>query len=172
MRKFAASAFAAALLIATSVVPAMAIGPDHQTILGTDIDPDFCGTGQTVNVAFKGVFNGWEGDKAFGHIETTYTNPANGIGITDSFSGGGKLTFIDDGNGAYTIALAREGQPARLQYVGGPLIVHDVGLVIFYDHFDADDNYLGTDIVIVGGPHPNLDEPVDWCTLAVDLLQL
>jgi hypothetical protein len=171
MRKFVAGAFAAALLVATCVIPAMAAGPDHQTIRGTDVDPDFCGTGQIVNVAFTGVFNGWE-DKAFGHIQNTWTNPANGIAIYDTFSGGGKLSVTDDGNGAYTIALAREGQPVHLQYVGGPLIVQDVGLVIVYDHFDADDNYLGTDVVIVGGPHPALEEPLDWCDLMVDLLQL
>ena len=169
MRKFAAGTFAAALLIATCVIPAMAVGADHQTIRGTDVDPDFCGTGQTVNLAFQGTFNGWE-DKSFGHIRTTWTNPANGIAVYDSFSGGGKVSFIDDGGGAYTIATAREGQPFRLQYVGGPLILQDAGLIIIYDHFDADDNYLGTDVVVVGGPHPGFE--LDWCALMIDLLQL
>jgi hypothetical protein len=170
MRKFMAGAFGAAVLLTTCVIPAMAAGPDHETIRGTAVDPDFCGTGQTVNQEFKGTFNGWEEDKAFGHIQTTWTNPANGIAVYDSFSGGGKLTFIDDGDGAYTIVVAREGQPARLQYVNGPLIVQDAGLVIAYDHFDADGNYLGTDVVVVNGPHLGLE--LDWCALMVDVLQL
>ena len=169
MRKFVAGTFAAALLSATCVVPAIAAGPDHQAIRGTDVDPDFCGTGQTVNLAFKGTLNGWE-DKGFGHIQTTWTNPANGIAVYDSFSGGGKVSFIDDGDGAYTIATTREGQPFRVQYVNGPLILQDAGLIIAYDHFDADDNYLGTDVVVVNGPHPGFE--LDWCALMVDALQL
>jgi len=170
MRKFVAGAFAAALLVAAFAAPALAAGPDHQTISGTDVDTDFCGTGQTVNVTFEGVFNGWEDDKAFGHIRTTWTNPDNGIAVWDSFSGGGKVSFIDDGDGAYTVRVEREGQPFRLQVVGGPLVLQDAGLIIAYDHFDADDNYLGTDIVFVGGPHPGLE--ADWCALMIDLLQL
>jgi hypothetical protein len=169
MRRILAAGLAGALLVAAAAIPALAAAPNHETIRGTDVDPDFCGTGQTVNVAFQGAFNGWE-DKAFGHIQTTWTNPANGIAIYDSFSGGGTVSFIDDGDGAYTIVTTRDGQPFRLQYVGGRLILQDTGLIIVYDHFDADDNYLGTDIVMAAGPHPGLD--VDWCDLMVDLLQL
>ena len=169
MRKFVTGAFAAALLIATCVIPVLAAGPDHETVRGTDVDNDFCGTGQTVTEAFVGVFNGWD-DKAFGHIQTTWTNPANGIAVYDSVSGGAKVSFIDDGDGAYTIAVTREGQPFRVQVVGGPLIVQDAGLIIAYNHFDADGNYLGTDVVVVDGPHPGRE--LDWCALMVDLLQL
>ena len=169
MRKFIASAFAATVLAATCVIPAIAAGPIHETFGGTDVDPDFCGTGQTVNVTFEGVLNGWD-EKAFGHSRTTWTNPANGIAVYDAFSGGGKVTFIDDGDGAYTIVTVREGQPFRLQYVGGPLILQDAGLITFHDHFDADDEYLGTDIVVVNGPHPGIES--DWCALMVDVLEL
>ena len=169
MRNFMTSGFAAALLIAASVIPAMAAAPDHETISGTAVDSDFCGTGQTVNVAFMGTFNGWE-EKAFGHIQTTWTNPANGIAVYDSFSGGGTVSFIDEGDGAYTIAVTRVGQPFRLQYVGGPLVLQDAGLIVIYDHFDADNNYLGTDVGVVDGPHPGRE--LDWCDLMVELLEL
>jgi hypothetical protein len=169
MRRFIAGALVGTLLIATCVTPVMAAGPDHETIRGTDVDTDFCGTGQTVNVAFQGAFNGWD-DQAFGHIQTTWTNPANGIAVYDSFSGGGTISFIDDGDGAYTVVITRVGQPFRLQYVGGPVIVRDAGLITLFDHFDADDNYLGTDVVVVNGPHPGIE--LDWCGLMVELLQL
>lgn len=169
MRRFIAGALVGTLLIATCVTPAMALGPDHQTISGSDVETDFCGTGETVNVAIKGAFNGWE-DGASGHIQATWTNPENGIAVYDSFSGGGKVSFIDDGDGAYTIVVTRVGQPFRLQYVGGRPILRDAGLIIAYDHFDADDNYLGTDMVVVNGPHPAVE--LDWCGLMVELLQL
>jgi hypothetical protein len=168
VRRFIAGAFVGALLIATSAIPAMAAGPVHETIRGSEVDANFCGTGETVNVTVRGTFNGWE-DKAFGHITTTWTNPANGIAVYDSFSGGGKISFIDDGDGAYTIVEIREGQPFRLQYVNGPLIVQDAGLIITYSHFDADDNFLGSDLV-VRGPHPGFE--LDWCALMVELLEL
>ena len=169
MRRFLAGAFVGTLLLASFVTPAVAAGPDHETIRGTDVDTDFCGTGQTVNLAVQGAFNGWD-DKAFGHIRTTWTNPANGIAVYDSFSGGGTISFIDDGDGAYTIAVTRVGQPLRLQLVGGPMVIQDAGRIIAYDHFDAEDNYLGTDVVVVNGPHPGAD--LDWCDLMVELLQL
>jgi hypothetical protein len=169
VRKCIVLVFAATLLMATGVVPAMAAAPNHETIRGSSVDSDFCGTGQTVVAEFQGAFNGWN-DKSFGHIRTTWTNPANGLAVYDSFSGGGKVSFIDDGGGAYTIAVTREGQPFRVQYVRGPLIVVDAGLIMAYDHFDADNNYLGTDVVIVNGPHPGRE--LDWCALMVDLLQL
>jgi hypothetical protein len=168
VRRFIAGAVVGTLLVACWVGPALAAGPDHETIRGSDVDSDFCGTGQTVDVTVEGVFNGWE-DKAFGHIRTTYTNPTNGIAIYDSFSGGGKVSIIDDGDGAYTIVASREGQPFRVQYVNGPVIVHDAGLITSYSHFDADDNLLGVDVV-ASGPHPGF--ALDWCALMVDLLQL
>jgi len=169
MRTVMAAAFSAVLLLTVCAIPAVAAAPDHQSIRGSAVDTDFCGTGQTVNETFVGAFNGWE-DKAFGHIRTTWTNPANGIAVYDSFSGGGTLSFIDDGDGAYTIVTTRVGQPFRVQYVNGPLILQDAGLVTGYDHFDAEDTYLGTDIVVVNGPHPGL--ALDWCELMVDVLQL
>lgn len=169
MRRFIAVTVAAALLVAIGAIPALAAAPRHDTISGTEIDADFCGTGETVIMSVKGAFNGWD-DKAFGHIQTTWTNPENGVAIVDSFSGGGTISFIDDGDGAYTLVITRVGQPFRMQYVNGPLILQDSGEVIAYDHFDADNNYLGTDVVFIAGPHPGVD--VNWCDLMIELLDL
>ena len=168
MRKFIARAFVGTLLVACWVSPALAAAPDHETIRGSGVESNFCGTGESVNLAVQGAFNGWE-DKAFGHITTTWTNPTNGIAVYDSFSGGGKIEIIDDGGGAYTIVEIREGQPFRLQVVNGPVIVRDAGLIITYSHFDAEENLLGSDVV-VRGPHPGFE--LDWCELMIDLLQL
>jgi hypothetical protein len=168
MRTFIAGGFGAALLVAACAIPALAAAPDHQTIRGTAVDTDFCGTGQTVDESIQGAFNGWE-DQATGHFQTTWTNPANGIAVYDSVSGTAVIRFIDDGDGVYTLVSIRQGEPFRLQVVNGPLIVQDTGQVISYDHFDADGNYLGTDLVI-DGPHPGLE--LDACAMLVDLLQL
>lgn len=171
MRTFSLILSAAVLVLALGPVSALAAAPDRDVISGSDIDNDFCGTGETVLVTFRGILNGWD-DKAFGHISSTWTNPTNGASVVDSFSGGGKVSVIDDGDGAYTVVLIREGLPASLRLVGGPLLAHDVGLVAMYDHFDADDNYLGSDVVVLAGPHPLKEDPDLWCNLMIEALGL
>ena len=171
MRKFALATLSSLLLLVASVGTIYAAGPGRDVIYDTGEDNDFCGTGQTVEFSVRGVINGWE-DKAFGHVTTIWVNPANGASIADSFAGGGKRSFIDDGSGAYTIRTVREGQPVSLKVANGPTLLRDVGLVAFYDHFDADDNYLGTDVEILGGPHPTLDNGDLWCDVAVAALGL
>jgi hypothetical protein len=163
----------ASLLLMLAIAPAaLAAGPIHENIQGTDVDDDFCGTGQTVNVAFKGVLNGWD-DKAFGHISNTWTNPENGVSVVESFSGGGRfIAIVDDGGGSYTIVSDRVGIPAKIKPAHGGVIIQDVGRVIFYDHFDADDNYLGTDVVVYG-PHPDLEAGFTlWCEAMIEALGL
>jgi hypothetical protein len=166
---------AAAALLAAALVPASALaaGPDHQLIRGADSDTNFCGTGETVNESIKGVFNGWD-DQAYGHVSTTWTNPANGASVVDSFSGGGHFVrVIDDGGGAYTVVFTRVGMPEQLRLLHGGVLAKDVGRVDFYDHFDADDNYLGTDVVVVGGPHPFIESSTDlFCDLMIEALGL
>ena len=171
MRQFSLIALGSLVLLATTAVPVLGAAPVRETIVDSFTDPDFCGTGQPVDVTLRGVINVWE-DKAFGHISRTYTNPANGAGVIEAFSGGGKISVIDDGGGAYTIALVREGLPVQLKMVNGPLLARDAGLVAFYDHFDADDNYLGTDIEVLAGPHPFIDSPDLFCDLVIDALGL
>jgi hypothetical protein len=168
------------LLLAALIGPAVAAAarPDHYKIRGTDVDTDFCGTGQTVLLSFNGVFNEWPDGQpgniyqAFGHISDTWTNPENGVSVVTSFSGGGKVKFVDGDDGAYTIVTERPGMPQQIRVKGGGVLTQDVGLVIFYDHFDADDNYLGTDVVIRGGPHPGIDPGYDWCDLMIEALGL
>lgn len=166
---------ALAVLLAAALGPAsvLAAGPVHELVRGTDTDTDFCGTGETVDVSFEGVFNGFE-DQAYGHVSNTWTNPENGASVVDSFSGGGSFVgAFDDGGGAYTLAYARVGMPEQLRLLQGPVLAQDVGRVIFYDHFDANDDYLGTDVVVVGGPHPFLESSTDlFCSLMIEALGL
>jgi len=162
----------ASLLLALAIGPAaLAAGPDHQMVTGSDSDPDFCGTGKTVDVSFSGVFNGWP-QKATGHGSNTWTNPLNGVSVIESWSGAGALEFVDDGDGAYTVISGRVGRPEQLRLANGPLLTQDVGRIVFYDHFDADDTYLGTDVV-QNGPHPDADAGFElWCDVMVEALGL
>ena len=171
MRSFVLATVSAGLLLMTTVGAMYAAGPNRDVINDSGTDNDYCGTGQPVDFSVTGLIN-WKEDQGFGHVTTIWTNPANGASIVDSWAGGGKFYFIDDGDGAYTIKTVREGRPASLRVANGPLLLHDVGLVAFYDHFDADDNFLGEDVEILGGPHPSLDDPDLWCDLATSALGL
>jgi hypothetical protein len=172
MRALFSAALVTILLLVLAPGSAFAAAPNRDVISGSDHDTDFCGTGETVNVTFEGILNSWD-DQAFGHIQWTWTNPANGASVVESFSGGGKVSFIDDGDGAYTIVLVRQGLPEQLRMVGGGLLAHDAGLVAVYDHFDADGNYLGTDVVVLAGPHPFKESESDlFCDLMIEALGL
>jgi hypothetical protein len=71
------------------------------------------------------------------------------------------------------VALARVGLPEQLRLLHGPVLAQDVGRVIFYDHFDANDDDLGTDVVVVGGPHPFAESSTDlFCELMIEALGL
>ena len=172
MRSMLSLALGAVVLLTIGAGQVIAAAPSHDKVSFTGTDSDFCGTGNTVTFTTTGILNGW-GDKAFGHIATTWINPLNGASVVDSFSGGGKVSFVDDGDGAYTIAITRVGMPEQLRLAGGGLLAQDVGVVTFYDHFDADDNYLGTDVVVVAGPHPFIDASSDlFCDLMIEALDL
>ena len=142
MRSFAMAIFLSVLLLVASVGAALAAAPFHEVINSTGEDDDFCGTGQTIQWSSQGLIN-WGDNQGFGHVTTVWVNPANGASIIDAWSGGGKFYFIDDGNGAYTIETVRLGRPASLRVANGPLLVHDVGRVATYAHFDARRQFPG-----------------------------
>ena len=171
MRSFTLATLSAVMLVIAASGAVLAAPPYHEVIHDSGQDDDFCGTGQTVSWSADGVIN-WGEDQGFGHLTTTWVNPTNGASIVDSFAGGGKFFYIDDGDGAYTLETVREGLPASLRVANGPVLIHDTGLVAVYDHFDANDNFLGEDFVILGGPHPSLENQDLWCELAVAALGL
>ena len=171
MRSSALATLSSAVLLMASLGVVYAAGPNRDVINDSGTDNDYCGTGQPVDFSVRGLIN-WKEDQGFGHVTTIWTNPANGASIVDSWAGGGKFYVIDDGDGAYTIKTVREGMPASLRVAKGPLLFHDVGLVAIYAHFDADDNFLGEDVEMLGGPHPSLENSDLWCDLATAALGL
>ena len=156
---------------------ALAAKPLHSHQSGTDTDTNFCGTGQTVNVSWDGVENLWLGpnsyEKSTGQLKTVYTNPANGKSVTVSSSGPLVVTRQDDGGGAYTYVVSFRGQQEKIQPSrGGPILSKDAGYLTFYDHYDAADNYLGTDVV-EHGQHPEADSDFSlFCSVVPSALGL
>ena len=97
MRNFALATLSAVMLLIFGSGTVFAAPPFHDLIHDSGQDDDFCGTGQTVQVTVDGQIS-WKDDQGFGHLYRTYT--ANGVTVVETFSGGGKFTWIDDGEGA------------------------------------------------------------------------
>jgi hypothetical protein len=73
-----------ALLAAVATPGALAAGQEHNHFrdIGTDVDPDFCGTGETITVAFNVLFNEWEAPHKADFKQTVFCEtlvPALGI---------------------------------------------------------------------------------------------
>lgn len=172
MRNHLKPAVLASVALALLIGPgaALAAKPDHVTLGGTASEDDFCGTGMTIDLAYDGVINLSPG-KARGHAETTYTNPLNGASVTSVTSGNQTFTVVDDGDGAYTLVFTYRGNPLKVSGANGRPLIHDVGQLIEYDHFDADNNFIGSDVVM-HGPHPSYQDPNLFCDVMIEALGL
>ena len=177
-------AVAAAALLA---IPATAgAGPsggpafhDHGTF--SDQDTDFCGTGKTVDVSGRFNFKTWIGEtggdptqdlKTTFNFSNTITNPVNGRSVVDSSAG--SITneiVVGEEAGAHTHRLVENGLRAKLKLANGRVLTHDAGQIIYDVSFDADDNFLGVEVISVHGPHPAFESDI-WCEKAIEALGL
>ena len=163
--------------VSPSNMNALVARPIHTNYSGGYTDPDFCGTGQAIEVTYEGVENLWLGpndyEKSTGQQKTTYTNPNNGKSVEVTSSGKLTVQRIDDGGGAYTYVVSFRGQPEKIKAgKGGPILTKDVGYLTFYDHYAANSTYLGTDMVS-HGPHPEADSDFAlFCSVMTDALGL
>jgi hypothetical protein len=173
MRFFAKLGIATSLTLSVLLVPSATLAAqfDHVPWSGDATQPDFCGSGVTVDLTYSGTVNAAP-DKETGHVVTTYTNPLNGASANVSISGNQVVKFVDDADGGFTIVFKAAGIPIKVQPAGGGKgLLKDVGDITFYDHFDAGENYLGTDMVI-HGPHPSIESPDLFCEVMTEALGL
>lgn len=149
-----------------------ALGADHVRINEVGTDDDFCGTGASVDYSVKGHINLFE-NKITGGTRTTLTNPLTGASIIDSVAGQVRFERVDGADGAYTFLEIRVGSPEKLKLAHGEVLTMDVGNLVIAHHFDADDNYLGSELVKLSGPHPDFESDFTlWCELALEALGL
>jgi hypothetical protein len=177
-------AVAAAALLALPATAAAGPGGapafhDHGTF--TDVDPDFCGTGKTVDVAGRFNFKGWiaeTGGDPTQEVKTTFnysvtlTNPANGKSVIDSAAGSVTNEIVAGTEAAaHTHRFVENGLRAKLKLANGGVLTHDSGQIVYEVSFDAADNFLGVEVISVHGPHPAFDSDV-WCDAAIAALGL
>jgi len=171
-----------ALFAALALMPATALaappGHEHFRDVGTFVDPDFCGTGQTINGSFDARVNVWlspEGAEEL--VRTTlsakqvFTNPDTGDSVTVSAAGmSTEVPISGDPAGLHTFLVTTKGLPEKIQTTHGPVLLRDAGLIAFLLTFDGDE-FISQETVLVKGPHPEADSDFElFCEVTVPAL--
>ena len=177
-RLVVASMFAVAAL-AVFVTGALGANPtvNHFSGSGTFTIDDFCGTGATVDGTFTVQGTEWltpnQADyRNTSHGTDTYTNPANGKTVVINFAGPFTATIVSfNPDGGWTELDTHEGRTEQIKTPQGPVLLQDVGYIQLLVTYDGDGNFLGSQIVIAKGPHPDAETGVgcDVITSALGL---
>ena len=152
---------------------------DHGTF--TDVDPDFCGTGEAIDIAGRFNFVIWIGEtggdpeqelKTSFNYNVTATNPDNGKSVIDSAAGSSTNVIVSGAEaGAHTHRFVESGLRGKLKLANGRVLTHDAGQIVYEVSFDANDEVIGVEVISVHGPHPAFESDV-WCDTATKALGL
>lgn len=165
------------LLLWAGAPPALAAAPEvnHFTDSWEFVDPDFCGTGQEVEIAGQVV--GTE-QLAPNHANFTvtfsghevFTNPDTGLSVESHWAGRFSDTTVSgDDEGIHVHEFATLGLPESFRLPGGGMITLDAGLITFVDTFDADE--LIDEVIVQHGPHPEADADFElFCEVMTEAL--
>jgi hypothetical protein len=167
------SALLACGLLLTMVQPAAAklVDRSHMHIVETFSDT-VCGISLTItldviaNDQERLAKSGFPLFQSTGRGTITFTNPATGKSVVNSFTGASKdLTVVDNGDGTITVRTAVTGIPEKIRLPDGSVAIKDRGRVVFVTVLDyngtptntEDDVVLSEDIESISGPHPDLE---------------
>ena len=141
-----------ALLVASG---ASAAKPEHAFHSESFTDPDFCGTGASVDVFFESIFtasdrNGVIATEHQGSFTYTYGDAS----VVQSFAGQFTDTIVATGaGGVETHQLVSKGITEKIQVPNGPVLSLDAGVIVELVTVQ-DGNVLNDQIVSTNGPHP------------------
>ena len=179
MRLIAVAMSAFVALLAVAVPASLAAGQDHNHFrdVGTDVDPDFCGTGQAVDIAFNVVVNEFLAPKNGGDEKivtsgkVTLTNPLTGDTAIQHFAGPVWNTFISgDPEGVHVEEATVKGLPEMWKLEHGRRLIRDAGYVVVRTTFDGDE-FVSQEVLVNKGPHPDLDSDFElFCETLVPAL--
>jgi hypothetical protein len=173
---------AAIVLVLGIPAAALADGPDiRDRDSFSEVDLDFCGTGERVDIEGTVVFNAWIGEtggdptqeiKRTLNLHITYTNPDTGAAAVERWSTAGTNEIVVGTEaGAHTHEFIERGLKATLKLANGRLLTRDAGSLTYRVSFDAADNEVGFELVDMNGPHPGFVEE-NFCSLLVPALGL
>jgi hypothetical protein len=163
-RLAAATGMGVALLAITAAPAALAAGQqgNHFRDVGTDVDPDFCGTGQEVDIAFNVRVNEWlaphKADfKTTASGKVILTNPLTGDSVISQFAGPTWVeTVSGDPAGLHVEEVTTKGLPELIKTPRGGVLTRDAGYIVLRNTFDGDE-FISGEIVVNKGPHPEAE---------------
>jgi hypothetical protein len=177
-RLAAAVALAAASVALTAAPAAPAAAPDvhHFHDVGTEVDPDFCGTGVAIEIAFDVRGTEWLAPHSadYKNVQSgavTFTNPLNGAVVINRFSGPYTERLISgDPDGVHVVESSYKGLPELIKTSQGGVLARDAGYLTLRTTFDGDE-FVSQEIVINNGPHPEADSDFDlFCGVVTEAL--
>ena len=179
VRRIVAASGAGIVLLALAATPvALGAGQQHNRFhdVGTDVDPDFCGTGQAIDIAFDIRGNEFEAPHKADFKLTatgtfTFTNPATGDVVINRFAGPIWDTLISgDPEGIHVDESTVKGLPELVKTPHGGVLTRDAGYLIVRNTFDGDE-LISSEIVLAKGPHPDIESDFElFCELTTEAL--
>lgn len=154
-KKLLTTIAAAALVAVTAPTPASPGPPEHGDNSVSFTDPNFCGTGASVEGFFESTFTASERDGVFKiehHGSTTFSY--GDASVVVSFAGQFTDTIVATGAGGVEIhQLTSKGIPIKIQQPNGPVLALEAGVIIMLNVIQ-NGNELDSQIVRMNGPHP------------------
>jgi hypothetical protein len=177
-RLAAATALGVALMAVVAAPGALAVGQQHERFhdFGTDVDLDFCGTGQRIDIAFDVWVNAFHAPNQGLYKETargkvTFTNPLTGDIVILRFANT-ILEVLVEGelDGLHVVDTAVKGLPELIKTPHGGVLTRDAGYIVFRNSFDGDE-LVSSEIVVNKGPHPNAESDFElFCEIMPEAL--
>jgi hypothetical protein len=160
----AASIVGVALMAVVAAPGALAAGQqhDHFRDVFTDVDDDFCGTGQRIDIAGNVLVNEWQAPHKADFKQTasgkiTLTNPLTGDTAVSRFAGPTWVVNISgDPEGDHVQQVTVKGLPELWKLAHGSVLIRDAGYVVLVQTIE-DDEVVDNEVLINKGPHPDLE---------------
>jgi hypothetical protein len=179
VRRLAVATGVALALMAIAGAPAaLAQGQqhDHFRDIFTDVDDDFCETGETINIAGNVVVNEWsaphKGDfKSIANGTITLTNPLTGDTAVNRFAGPNWVVNISgDPEGDHVEEVTVKGLPERWKLAHDRVLIRDAGYVVIRNTVENDE-VVDQEVLVSHGPHPDLESDFElFCETLVPAL--
>ena len=179
VRRLIAASGAGIVLLALAATPvALGAGQQHNRFhdVGTDVDPDFCGTGEAIEIAFDVRGNEFDAPhkadfKSMATGTVTFTNPATGDVVVQRFAGPIWDTLISgDPAGIHVDESTVKGLPELVKTPHGGVLTRDAGYLVVRNTFDGDE-LISSEIVLDKGPHPDIEGDFElFCELTTEAL--
>jgi hypothetical protein len=179
-RLIAATGFSVILVAFAAAPAALGAGQqvNHFRDIATDSDPDFCGTGQRIDIAINVRVNEWLAPHRADYKSTvsgkiTLTNPLTGNVVIQRLAGLSLVvTVAGDPAGLNTREFITKGLPELFKTPHGGVLTRDAGYIVFRGEFDGD-TPLSFETVVSKGPHPQADSDFElFCQIVPGALGL